>query len=70
MEFAAPLTDKEEYIFRKRLIVDDPMTLQEIGDTFGVSRERVRQIEKRLLAKLRTYLENELPQFFDDEEIL
>jgi RNA polymerase sigma-32 factor len=70
MEFAAPLTDKEEYIFRKRLIVDDPLTLQEIGDTFGVSRERVRQIEKRLLGKLRKHLEAELPQFFEEETSL
>jgi RNA polymerase sigma-32 factor len=65
--FAEPLNDKEDFIFRKRLIVDDPLTLQEIGDKFGVSRERVRQIEKRLLGKLRSYLEDELPQFFDED---
>jgi RNA polymerase sigma-32 factor len=68
IEFGDPLTDKEDYIFRKRLIVDDPLTLQEIGDKFGVSRERVRQIEKRLLGKLRKYLQDELPQFFDTEQ--
>ncbi|MCP4199678.1 MAG: sigma-70 family RNA polymerase sigma factor [Proteobacteria bacterium] len=68
IEFSDPLTDKEDYIFRERLIVDDPLTLQEIGDKFGVSRERVRQIEKRLLGKLRKYLQNELPQFFDTEQ--
>ncbi len=67
--FAEPLTDKEDYIFRKRLIVEDPLTLQQIGDHFGVSRERVRQIEKRLLGKLRAYLEAELPDYFNDESI-
>ncbi len=65
-EFARPLTDKEDFIFRNRLIVEDPMTLQEIGDTFGVSRERVRQIEKRLLSKLRRYLEDQLPDYFTE----
>ena len=67
-EFAQPLTDKEDFIFRNRLIVDDPMTLQEIGDVFGISRERVRQIEKRLLSKLRSYLEDELPEYFGEDE--
>ena len=66
--FAKPLTDKEDYIFRNRLIVEDPMTLREIGDRFGVSRERVRQIEKRLLGKLRTYLEAEMPEYFGDKD--
>jgi RNA polymerase sigma-32 factor len=39
---------------------DSPLTLQEIGDRYGISRERARQIEKRLTAKLRDYLEDEL----------
>ena len=66
-DFAEPLTDKEDFIFRKRLISDNPLTLQEIGDVFDISRERVRQIEKRLLGKLRTYLEDELPEYFGDD---
>jgi RNA polymerase sigma-32 factor len=65
-QFAEPLTEKEDYIFRKRLIVEDPLTLQEIGDEFGISRERVRQIEKRLIDKLRVYLRTELPDYFDE----
>ncbi len=66
-EFAVPLTDKEEYIFRMRLIAEDPLTLQVIGDKFGISRERVRQIEKRLLGKLRVFLEQELPDYFGED---
>ncbi len=65
-EFAQPLTDKEEYIFRMRLIAEDPLTLQQIGDEFHISRERVRQIEKRLLGKLRLFLEQELPDYFGE----
>ena len=54
------LTGKERAIFDKRLIADDPVTLQDLGTEFGVSRERVRQIEKRLLEKMRVYLKAEL----------
>jgi RNA polymerase sigma-32 factor len=67
-EFAEPLTDKEDFIFRMRLITEEPMTLQQIGDEFGISRERVRQIEKRLLNKLRMYLTDELPEYFGEDD--
>ncbi len=59
-EFGSSLKDKERVIFDQRLTAEDPKTLQELGDGFGVSRERVRQIEKRLLGKLRTFLTAEL----------
>ncbi|MBC7171133.1 MAG: RNA polymerase subunit sigma-70, partial [Polyangiaceae bacterium] len=59
-EFGHALTGKEDIIFRERLVAEEPLTLQELGDRFGVSRERVRQIEKRLLGKLRKYLGDEL----------
>ena len=57
--FAATLQGREETIFRERWLTDTPKTLQEIGDEYGVSRERARQLEKRLLGKLRKYLETE-----------
>ena len=50
------LNDKERYIVEKRLLSDEPETLQQIGDTFSVSRERVRQLETRVLSKLRKVL--------------
>ena len=40
--------DKDLAIFDQRLVADDPLTLQELGDRFGISRERVRQLEQRL----------------------
>jgi len=58
--FAKTLAGKEARIFDQRLISEEPKTLQEIGDEFGVSRERVRQIEKRLQDKIRKYLTDEL----------
>jgi len=59
-EFGESLDGKERQIFDDRLVAEDPKTLQALGDKFGVSRERVRQIEKRLLEKLKAYLRKEL----------
>jgi RNA polymerase sigma-32 factor len=58
--FAEGLKDREASLFRERWLTDSPLTLQEVGDKFGISRERARQIEKRLLDRLRGYLEEEL----------
>jgi RNA polymerase sigma-32 factor len=52
--------DKELAIFDERLVADEPLTLQELGDRFGISRERVRQLEQRLTGKLREYLREEM----------
>ncbi len=59
-KFRETLTGKDVIIFDKRMSADEPVTLQELGDEFGVSRERVRQLEARLLSKLREYLKEEL----------
>jgi RNA polymerase sigma-32 factor len=55
-EFRETLKGKDIIIFDKRVVADEPLTLQELGDEFGVSRERVRQLEARLTGKLREYL--------------
>ncbi len=52
--------DKDLAIFDQRLVADDPLTLQELGDRFGISRERVRQLEQRLTGRLRDYLSAEM----------
>jgi RNA polymerase sigma-32 factor len=59
-EFRRTLTGKDVAIFDKRLVADEPLTLQELGDEFGVSRERVRQLEARLTGRLRDYLKQAL----------
>jgi RNA polymerase sigma-32 factor len=51
------LTDRELLIVRKRLMSDEPITLQALGDILGVSKERVRQLEERARGKLRGKLE-------------
>ncbi len=58
--FEQTLSGKDITIFRDRLVADDPATLQEIGERYGISRERVRQLEKRLQDKLRVFLQSEL----------
>ncbi len=59
-QFGQLLGGKEAIIFQERLLADEPKTLRELGEVFGVSRERVRQLEKRLQGKLRQYLVDEL----------
>ena len=54
------LSEKERYIIEQRITSDDPATLQDIADHFSISRERVRQIEERMLEKLRTILQPQL----------
>jgi RNA polymerase sigma-32 factor len=58
--FRQTLTGKDVAIFEKRVIADEPLTLQELGDEFGVSRERVRQLEARLTGRLREHLKRTL----------
>ena len=53
--------EKEKMILEKRLLTDDPLTLQNISEIFGVSRERIRQIEAGLLKKIRKHIENDAP---------
>ena len=48
----AQLNDREQYIVKHRLLTEEPMTLNEVGEKFGISRERVRQIEEAAFKKL------------------
>jgi RNA polymerase sigma-32 factor len=58
-QFASTLKDKELEIFQSRLLSEDPPTLQEVGARFGISRERVRQIEARLKKRLKLFLKSQ-----------
>jgi RNA polymerase sigma-32 factor len=64
-KFREQLKGKDVVIFDKRMAAEDPLTLQELGNEFGVSRERVRQLEARLTMKLREYLKDELGDAVD-----
>jgi len=62
-EFRKKMTDRETDIFDQRIFSDSPATLQEIGDQYGISRERVRQIEKNIIKKMREFFKEEIPDF-------
>ncbi|NDV20483.1 sigma-70 family RNA polymerase sigma factor [Pseudodesulfovibrio sp. JC047] len=60
------LNEKEITILDDRLLSEDPVTLREIGEHFGVTRERVRQIEARLLVKIREHMTDKIKGFSKD----
>jgi RNA polymerase sigma-32 factor len=60
-EFTLKLKPKEAFLLKNRLMADEPMTLQEAGTQLKVSRERARQIEKRVADKLRVFLQGQFP---------
>ena len=55
-EFVGGLKERDREIFKKRLLSEVPESLQSIADGYGVSRERIRQIESRLLKNLKVYM--------------
>jgi RNA polymerase sigma-32 factor len=55
-EFVSTLKERDREIFQKRLLDEAPASLQAIADDYGVSRERIRQIEARLLKNLKLYM--------------
>src|SRR5882724_3244782 len=54
------LNERERRIFEARRLADDPITLEELADEFGVSRERVRQIEVRAFEKVQKAVKNQV----------
>ena len=70
-EFKKTMTARELEIFEKRIFADSPATLQDIGDRYGISRERVRQVEKNIIKKLRVFFKQDMPDFdsYDSVEV-
>jgi RNA polymerase sigma-32 factor len=58
-EFVGTLAERDRKIFTMRWMKDDALTLQEVGEKLGITRERVRQLEARIIKNLREYLEKE-----------
>lgn len=56
-EIRPELSDREKIILDERVLNDDPLTLQEIGEKYGITREAVRQMEARLMKKIKTKME-------------
>ncbi len=60
-QFRRRLDKRDKAILDKRILAADPATLQVLGDQFGISRERIRQLEKRIIRQLKSYLADQLP---------
>lgn len=50
------MNEKEQFLLDARLLAEEPLTLQEIGDKYGTTREAVRQMEARLMQKIKRTL--------------
>jgi RNA polymerase sigma-32 factor len=62
-EYRAKLSGKELDIFDHRIMAESPVTLQELGDKYKISRERVRQIQERIIKNIKKWLTEEIPNF-------
>lgn len=62
-KFKKTLNARELNIFNRRIFSDSPETLQEIGEAYSISRERVRQIENNILKKMKAYFKKDMPDF-------
>lgn len=59
-ELRPELSDREKIILEERLLADEPLTLQEIGEKYGITREAVRQMEARLMKKIKDRVREQL----------
>lgn len=62
-EFAKTLTEREEDILRNRILSETPLTLDDLGAKYGITKERTRQLEARIIKQLRTYMKKEIKDF-------
>jgi RNA polymerase sigma-32 factor len=62
-EYRAKLSGKELDIFDNRIMAENPLTLQELGDKYKISRERVRQVQERIIKNIKKWLTEEIPNF-------
>jgi RNA polymerase sigma-32 factor len=62
-EYRSRLKGKDLDIFDNRIMSENPLTLQELGDRYKISRERVRQIQDRVIKNIKKWLVEEIPNF-------
>jgi RNA polymerase sigma-32 factor len=63
VDFSQGCNERELEILENRLMSETPLSLQQIANHYGISRERVRQIQSKVLAKLKVYFECNIPGF-------
>lgn len=62
-EFTTTLEERDEDILRNRILSDTPLTLDDLGDKYGITKERTRQLEARIIKRLRDYLKKDIKDF-------
>jgi RNA polymerase sigma-32 factor len=62
-EFITRLDEREEDILRNRILSDTPLTLEDMGAKYGITKERTRQLEARIIKRLREYIRKEVKDF-------
>ena len=65
-EMLPTLNNRERDIINLRLMADTPLTLGKIGEKYNITRERVRQIESKLLGKIKSYIQKDIEDFSDE----
>lgn len=62
-EFSRTLSERDEDILRNRILSETPVTLEDLGKKYGITKERTRQLEARLIERLRAFLKKEVADF-------
>jgi len=62
-EFIKTLEERDEDILRNRILSDNPLTLDDLGAKYGITKERTRQLEARIIKRLRDYIRKDVKDF-------
>lgn len=62
-EFIKTLEERDEDILRNRILSDSPLTLDDLGNKYGITKERTRQLEARIIKRLRDYVKKDIKDF-------
>ena len=62
-EFTKTLEERDEDILRNRILSDNPLTLDDLGAKYGITKERTRQLEARIIKRLRDYIKKDVKDF-------
>lgn len=62
-EFIKTLDERDEDILRNRLLSETPLTLDDLGEKYGITKERTRQLEARIIKRIRDYIKKDVKDF-------
>jgi RNA polymerase sigma-32 factor len=62
-DFVKTLDERDEDILRNRLLSETPLTLDDLGAKYGITKERTRQLEARIIKRLRDYMKKDIKDF-------